>query len=42
MIEDDNYHGDEFVITTFINTLRNGLMHDSTDFVTTEPKTRTD
>ena len=42
MIEDDNYPGDEFVITTFMNTLRNGLMHDSTDFVTTEPKTRTD
>jgi AcrR family transcriptional regulator len=37
LIDDDNYPGDEFVITIVMNMLRNGLMLDSTDFVAPTP-----
>jgi AcrR family transcriptional regulator len=30
LVEDDNYPGDEFVITIVMNMLRNGLIHEST------------
>lgn len=42
LVEDDNYPGDEFVITIVLDMLRNGLTPDSTDFVTPSPKTETD
>lgn len=38
LVEGDNYPGDEFVITIVMNTLRNGLAPESTDFVTPNPK----
>ena len=42
LLEGDNYPGDEFVITIVMNTLRNGLAPDSTDFVAPNPKAQTD
>jgi len=42
LVEDDNYPGDEFVITIVMNMLRNGLTPGSTDFVAPNPKAQTD
>jgi|TARA_B110000438_G_scaffold276130_1_gene297631 AcrR family transcriptional regulator len=42
LVEGDNYPGDEFVITIVMNTLRNGLAPDSTDFVAPNSKAQTD
>ena len=42
LVEEDNYPGDEFVITIVMDMLRSGLMSDSTDLVTPNSKTDTD
>jgi AcrR family transcriptional regulator len=42
LVEGDIYPGDEFVITIVMNTLRNGLAPDSTDFVAPNSKAQTD
>jgi len=42
LVEDDNYPGDEFVITIVMDMLRNGLTPDSADLVTPNSKTETE
>lgn len=42
LVEEDNYPGDEFVITIVMDMLRNGLTPDSTDPEIPNPKTKTD
>ena len=42
LVDDDNYAGDEFVITIVMKMLRNGLTLDSTDFVAPNPNAGAD